>query len=303
MYSCRLCKEENPDNSHYYKFHKITIKNYFEVYENRRDLFDNSIIEFKGNVDDYFSKSFVSRYNLSKWLKKVSKEEYERYIYTYLIDRKARKNLTYSPTQVELKTLLVPGIKWITENVKDYYELCKELGYQNRFNKYKLDESLAKDISKKVIFKDTREQKPLELDNQVRTKTIQVGDYRMAGSNLRVERKSINDFYGTMSGGFERFCKEIIRAQDQDNYLIILVEGSFNSIYGFSKLPYLKTKKLPSPEFVIFNMRTLLEENNHIQILFVDDREEASRCIEKIFSYGDEIKNVDVQYLYDLKEF
>src|SRR5277367_698383 len=101
MYECKICGLENPENNHFYSKHKITIKNYFETYENRRDLFDNSVIEFKGNVDDYFSKSFCSRYNLSKWLKKVSKQEYERYIYTYLIERKSRKKLIYSPTQVE----------------------------------------------------------------------------------------------------------------------------------------------------------------------------------------------------------
>ena len=44
--------------------------------------------------------------------------------------------------------------------------------------------------------------------------------------NTYIERKSITDFIGTMSGGYERFKREVERAREQDAKLIVLVEES-----------------------------------------------------------------------------
>jgi hypothetical protein len=300
---CKICNLENPDNKHFWNEHKITIKNYYEKHFPKNDLFNNLKIEFKGDVETYLSKNFVSRTTLLKWLKSVTKEEYTKYIKDYLIARKNNKNLIYSPCQVELKTLnQIPGMKWISDNIEDYYTFCGNLGFINRFKRYTFDESLFKDISNKVIFADKREQNELEFSLQTRHKSMTTGDYRVANSSIRIERKSLNDVYSTMSGGLERFLKEIERAKKENLYLIVLVESSFNNIYMFPKMRQFLNKKLPSPDFITHNIRSILEKNNFVQFVFVKNREEAGKMVETLFSADEQCKEIDIQYIVDIKE-
>ena len=121
----------------------------------------------------------------------------------------------------------------------------------------------------------------------------------MAGSNVYIERKSLGDAWGTLSGGFERFEREIIRAKEAGAYLIILVESIFSNLerFPYQRQVYGKIK-LPV-EFIHHNIRVLLQKYQHIQFLFVKNREEASVIVEKIFSAGEQVKQVDLQFLYD----
>lgn len=306
MYKCKLCNIENPENNHFYREHKITIKNYFETYENKRDLFDNSVIEFKGNIDDYFSKSFNSRFNLSRWIKKVSRKEYEDYVCSYLLERKNRKNLTYSLTQVELKTLLIPGIKWISENIKDYYQLCKDLGFVNRFQWYKKDmNNLIKLDKRRKIYVDTREKLLLEFKNVTSViKKLDYGDYSFSDENWTkktvIERKGISDLYGTLSGGYDRFINEIERAKNDNAYLVIVVESKFENIYIFPKMKHVYKKVTISPEFITHKIRQILEKYDHVQFVFIESHKKASELVEKIFSLGEVVQTIDLQYNIDI---
>ena len=117
-----------------------------------------------------------------------------------------------------------------------------------------------------------------------------------------MERKSVNDLIGTLSGGYERFLRELVRAKEANAYLIILVEESFSNCMSFNYLPHVFQKGTKvTPEYLFHNVREIIQNHEHLQFLFVDGRKEASRVVEKIFSCGHIYKKVDLQYAYDEK--
>jgi hypothetical protein len=301
---CKVCdrKFDNDSGLHkHLKTHKMTQAEYYQKFYPRRDRSNGSLIKYK-NKEFYFSAEFNSKNNLKAWLDSVAPITGEIYTKNFLLKRKEKKGLVYAPTQIELRTLMVPGIKYINEKFGDYNQFCEKLGFKVRFPKKELDQKDFKDISKKVIFADSREQNPLDFDNTTRTKGMSFGDYRMANSNIYIERKSLGDAWGTLSGGIERFEREIIRAKEAGAYLIILVESSFDSLEKFPTQRQVYGKiKIPI-EFIHHNIRDLLQKHECIQFLFVRNRDEASRIIQKIFSADEQVKQVDLQYLYDIGE-
>jgi hypothetical protein len=299
---CKICSKNFEDDASFHrhlKAHKTTQTIYYQTYYPRHDRYDNSLIKYK-NKEYYFNVEFNSKKNLKLWLNSVAPKAFEKYIKDFLIKRKEKKNLIFAPTQVELRTLMMPGMKYIEEKLGGYNKFCESLGFKIRFSKKELDNKSFKDISNKVIFADTREQNPLDFDNTTRTKGMSFGDYRMAGSNIYVERKSLGDAWGTLSGGFERFEREILRAKEAFAYLIILVESPFESLEKFPTQRQVFGKIKIPVEFIHHNIRDLLQKNEHIQFLFVENRDEASRIIQKIFSADELVKDVDLQYLYDI---
>ena len=74
------------------------------------------------------------------------------------------------------------------------------------------------------ILIDTREKNPLTFSHKLVSETIiatlNAGDYCAQWENGDLahtvfERKTINDLYGTLSNGYERFRKEIERVKEQ----------------------------------------------------------------------------------------
>ena len=81
---------------------------------------------------------------------------------------------------------------------------------------------------------DTREQSPWAFDpslvHAVRG-TVRTGDYCVTGDKgFAVERKSLNDFLGTISTGWDRFKREINRASVAGFHLPVIVEARFSDI-------------------------------------------------------------------------
>ncbi len=299
---CKICdgqfKEDKMFHCHL-RSHKFTQSEYYQKFFPRFDKHDGSLIKFK-NKEYYFTAEFNSRNTLKQWLESVTPETARNYIESFLIHRKETKGLVYAPTQVELRTLALPGRIYIEKKFGDYNQFCIKLGFKIRFPQQVLDISLFSDISKKVIFADSREQMPLEFNNTTRTKGMKFGDYRIANCNIYIERKSIGDIWGTLSGGFERFEREIIRAKEANAYLIILVESLFTNLALFPSQKQVYGKiKLPV-QFIEHNIRALLQKYQHIQFLFCKNREDASRLVEKIFAAGEQVKNTDLQFLYDV---
>lgn len=81
------------------------------------------------------------------------------------------------------------------------------------------------------IIIDTREQNPWHFDParvRVHRGTLRTGDYAVANDSLfAIERKSLNDFLGTIGHGWQRFQREIYRARVAGFHLPIIVEARF----------------------------------------------------------------------------
>ena len=132
-----------------------------------------------------------------------------------------------------------------------------------------------------IIICDTREKNCLEFSVPTERGTLAVGDYCAKfsdGSTSKVvfERKSINDLYGTLSQGYDRFKREITEATENKISLIIIIEGSLRRVLS----GYINSKRTPiSIVYQLFTLRV----RYGIEAVFCNNREEMSSYITHMF--------------------
>jgi hypothetical protein len=315
MVRCVICdKEFESDRSlhAHLKAHKLRMAEYYQTHLPRVDQHDGKIIKFK-NKEHYLNADFNNKRNLKSWLDKAPEEKAKEYCISLLKNRKQKKNLIYTPCQVELRSIMSPPIQHYNKLFSNYYELCENLGFKNKY--LEIDEVISgKEYDHRYkIYIDTREQKPLKFKRPVEIKKLDFGDYAFSDSratcNCNIERKSLPDFIGTLSGGYERFIKEIERCGGEGGGMVILVESKFSNALYFNKLMRAGTnnrvysKVRVTPDYIFHRVRSLSQEYPFIQFLFVEGRKEAVRVIDKIFTTGCIHKKADLQLLYDLGKF
>ena len=308
MVSCKVCEKEfeNDRQLHgHLKAHGLRMVEYYQKHFPRHDKHDGKIIKFK-NKEQYLTTEFNTRTNLRMWLKSISEDEAKEYCKDVLIKRKEKRDLIYAPSQVELRTVISPPMQYYNELFGDYYRLCENLGFENKYGRFSdIVSGYEYNKPEYKIFVDTRERIPLKFERGIEVKKLDFGDYafssKEATCNCYIERKMLSDFIGTMSGGYERFINEIERAQDAGAYLVVLVEDSLNHAMSFPYLPQISKKIKATPEFIFHRVRDIIQRYPHTQFLFVNGRVEASRVIERIFTCGCAYKNIDLQYAYETK--
>jgi hypothetical protein len=309
MVKCAECKKgfESERQLHgHLKAHGLRMASYYQKHFTRKDLYNGEVIKFKSK-EYYFETDFNSRGNMQRWLKSKPLVEAQEYCKEVIKKRKEKKNLKLTPTQTELRTIMSPPVQFYQVVLGDYYKMCKDLGLENRFSSIADEHSFKPEVNKKIkICTDTREQTPLSFNHPIRVKGLKFGDYTLDDPeiccNCYIERKSIRDFVGTFSGGFDRFKKEAKRAEDAGAYLVVLVERKLNECMVFNRLPYVSKKVKVTPEYIFRNVRDLLQEFSSLQFLFVDGRQEASRVSKKIlFDIHCSSRDHDLQLAYDLK--
>lgn len=278
---------------------------YYQKYFERRDLLTNELINFK-TKEQYLNSDFNDKNNMKKWLKSQSIEKAQDYCKQLLIKRKNNKNLIYSPTQVELRTIMAPSIIFFNKIFKDYYDVCSSIGLENKFihPNFINDNFNNKLTQKDTIFVDTREQSWLKFNTQFEIKTLPFGDYTCSNDNCGcfIERKSLSDFISTLSvKNYDRFKNEIQKAKNNNSYIIVMIEETLSNALSFQYLPHISKKIKATPEYIFHNVRELLQEYDNLQFLFVDGRKEMTRIIESIFASKCFYKKVDLQLLYDIK--
>lgn len=325
-YVCQFDQTTHADleslHAHIRRF-KVSRERYYHQYYPRRDPITGTLIPFK-DFEQYFSQEFESKITLRKWVKHNPKDGYA-WSKQWLARRKAEKDLVYAPSQSELKTLCCPSMSYYDAAGKDeggYYGITRALGYADRYRTIdSIDEKpLPPDAQ---IICDTREQDPVRLACASIRGTVSVGDYAIAtphDTNIRVERKSLADFCGTLSarkverkGGrkgdgatedsaFQRFDRELARAQDAGLYVVMMVEDTIDHAQVFNKLPQTRWIKA-SPQYILHNLRALLTKYPlSFQALFVEGRIEMARVIPRVLQLGlDTVKSVDLQYAYERK--
>ena len=135
-----------------------------------------------------------------------------------------------------------------------------------------------------IILIDTREQRPWTFPPQYRTAvgTIHTGDYALQGDqvNFAIERKSGDDFAGTISTGWHRFVRELNRMDDAGFIAkAIIVESDFEEFcfrtgaQGEIISPEHEHVRC-SPQFVMKRIAELTMRN--VSVLFAKNAELAS---------------------------
>jgi len=278
---------------------------YYQTYYERRDLLTNELINFK-TKEQYLNSDFNDKNNMKKWLKEQPIDKAQEYCKQLLIKRKDSKNLIYSPTQIELRTIMAPSIIFYNKIFKDYYDTCSSIGLENKFVHPNLtgDNFKNKLTQKDTIYVDTREQSWLKFNIPFEIKTLSFGDYACSNDNCGcfIERKSLSDFISTLSvKNYDRFKNEIEKARKNNSYVIVMVEETLANALSFQYLPHISKKIKATPEYIFHNVRELLQSYDNLQFLFVDGRKEMTRLIEAIFASKCFYKKIDLQLAYDMK--
>jgi ERCC4-type nuclease len=135
------------------------------------------------------------------------------------------------------------------------------------------------------ILVDNREKVELEFVHPYITAiehtTLSVGDYGCCYIDNHIppvffERKSIPDLFGTLSKGYKRFKKEILRSKEQQVLLVIIIEGSLTKILK----GYERSKR--GGDEITKQLFTLMVRH-HIPFICCSNREEMARYITEVY--------------------
>jgi hypothetical protein len=273
---------------------KVKQSDYYTKYNPRVDHFSGEPVPFK-TVDQYLSTEFVSKENLRRWIA-ANPTKGREWAIRWLLKRKENKDLTYPPTQVELESMLCPSMHYY-DRVGGYNSICKELGYTIRF----CGELQETQISTNDIVIDSREQCPLFVDGFGIRAKLNVGDYGLIPSKdvgVYIERKSISDLFSTLSFGYDRFIREIQRAEEVDAYIVILIDVPLK--YAMS---FVDKHGNVNAAHVFKRMRDILRAFYNVQALFVKNRNEAASMVIKLLGAKNTVRNVDLQFHYERNQY
>ena len=131
---CLICNNSFDSDSSLHKHlrsHKLRIEDYYLQYYSKKDLLTGEPIVFK-NKDQYLSSDFNNKNNLNAWIKKVDRNTSSEYFQKLLLTRKEKKNIKYTLSQVECRSLPLPNIIKLHQIFGDYYKTCENLGFINK---------------------------------------------------------------------------------------------------------------------------------------------------------------------------
>lgn len=126
----------------------------------------------------------------------------------------------------------------------------------------------------KIII-DTREQKPLKFPgHEIEYRKLDEGDYasEFTEDKIVIERKSVEDFYGSLIQGHQRFKREILRAIEKKKEIYIFIEGSKRDV-----LNYCKTRNFK--EETMCKIILTMELRYNLQIVECKNRKQMSEKI------------------------
>lgn len=298
MTLCKICSTNFETDKAFHahlKKHNLYQADYYCSQYPRYSVFYKQKIPFI-NKKQYFSQEFIDYNEFLQWEKTSNQQIVKTKCLEMLKSRIDEKKYVYAPFHNEIKTLELPPISFYKKYFQSYNAACNLIGKQPIFNKACPNE-FFQDLPLKnfTVLVDTREQDSLPFDNQEIEKLF-VGDYLIKEVEYNytfVDRKSENDFLGTLSSGVERFEKEIQRAVELEGYLFVVVESSIEDII----INHKKFKRKTNLEYVFHNMRHLTHKYaRKLQFIFTGNREKSLEIIPKLLFYGKSLWQVDIQY-------
>lgn len=127
------------------------------------------------------------------------------------------------------------------------------------------------------IITDTREQLPYWTTER---KTLIVGDYttkKLLGK-FHIERKSLQDLYGTITSGNQRFKHELFRAAYHRINIEIYVEGSLEDFIA-KKFPKGEERKVPGS--ILEKLVKTFEKKYYLKFVWAKNRNDCRKLVEK----------------------
>lgn len=128
------------------------------------------------------------------------------------------------------------------------------------------------------IIIDSREQRPWYFPPEagvVRVEKLDAGDYALEGDSFSIERKSLDDFIGTISSGWARFLREINRMVLPK---VVIVEGRYLDIVFYERDGNIEGPRHGhhkiSPQFIAKRIAELTHMN--VSVLFCENAEIAA---------------------------
>ncbi len=290
---------------------KIKQVDYYLMYHPRVCLGTGQPIPFK-NVAQYLSQEFIDKNAIKRFIKD-SPEKGRKWAIEWLRKRKEEKGLVYAPSQVELRSLSCPSMKYY-DSVGGYHAITRELGFKDRYTSDL--PAKAVDLTDATIIYDTREQLPLKFTAKTVKQRLNHGDYALAiphDRGIYIERKSLNDFVGTLSArsiervksddtNVARFDRELARTTEQGHYIVMLVEVSIETAleYNDKESPHFvpsMQRSSAGPSHIFKSLRDLLVKYPlNFQAVFVNGRADAAQKALRIFEMGERVKQIDLQY-------
>jgi len=234
---CKIChksyKNKRGLHLHVSRMHDLSVPEYYVQVYQRKDKYTGELLEFKDTVD-YFARDFSSLENFIAWSENAPEDKVRETMLNQLKARIEGKKLPYAPSHLELTLNKLPSIDLFKRFFGSYSKACSEINIEPLYDKaipsgfFKRE----KELDDVKILIDTRERKPLSFNKSASLK-LDFGDYAVGSPHYNytyVDRKDEGDFRSTMTTGFDRFVRELKRAEEFDAFLFIVVEGSIESI-------------------------------------------------------------------------
>lgn len=292
-------KHETREDLHKH-LRKLRVKqtDYYTHYEPRYCRYNGTPIEFK-NWSDYLAADFSSKSAMQSWMV-ANAQEAKTYAAELIGRRTADKGLTFTPCEVELKSVGYPRARYY-ESIGGLNAIGSRYGLRERFNYTTTISTQERDLTAPLII-DTREQLPLDFPNVIRTK-LQFGDYAFEqDQSLAVERKSLQDLIGSVVADYERFIREIERVSEVGGYLVVACEASIHEALTFDENAEIARHTKLKPQVVFHNVREIIQRFECVQFLFCNGRDELRRIIPIVLSGGESVRHADLQHLYTEKK-
>lgn len=281
--------------------HKMTLENYYQKHHPRYDLYTKEIIKFKDR-ESYLKSNFNSKRNFNRWIKTSPDAKVRKYLEDRIVSLYEEREANHIFSSAELESLGDIDISIYDKYLEGgYWNYCSRIVKNERFKPVNSQEKY-RTIPDEYVLIDKREQNPFDFDPK-NIVLLKFGDYANEKESeygrVRVERKSANDFIGTMTKDSERFSREIKRASRQDYHIVVVVETLVKKLLN----PHYSKFSKANPQFYFHVMRKICQENDNVQFVFAEGRKQSKEITRFVLANANKIKDVDVNYLirnYDI---
>jgi ERCC4-type nuclease len=300
-----VCEKEAGSEKDFVKHlrsHKVRVADYFNTYCPKYDLSTGDPIVFK-SLKQYLNTDFNLRSSMIQWILHEAETAQARSYAKELVRRRVEeKGLKYAPSTVEARTSMLPAVVCFDMLGLDYNSVCKDLSLRTKYDYNQRLEFVSAPKDFRILI-DSREQNAIKFECQQVISKLDFGDYTCGNDgifkNIFIERKDVHDFMSSFTKSIDRLKSEFNRAKELEASIVVLCEYPLNKLLNIEGNPELNKYTSITSEYLFHNVKEICQEYQDVQFLFVNDRIEAQRAIEKILLMKNNIRTVDLQYQFD----